>query len=219
MHTFDVNIDNLVNPVVDGLNAMLSRAPAAVFSLLLGILIVRILSRLTRFILGLTAIHPGLRGIIGSVVEIFLWIFFTIRMLDILGFANVIVFFSSSALAIGILLAAGGSTLLSDIIAGIFLARDGDFNIGDEVVAGENETQGIIESMDARRTRLRDKKGILHVIPNAVVERKEWVLIRKSQEISALQRAVKTAKKIRTVALETKAAVVQKKAAARKNAQ
>ena len=50
--------------------------------------------------------------------------------------------------------------------------------VGDEVIVGETPTSGVIESMDARRTRLRDDNGVLHVIPNSVVERKEWILLR-----------------------------------------
>jgi small-conductance mechanosensitive channel len=77
-----------------------------------------------------------------------------------------------------------------------------DFEVGDEVIVGETPTQGVIESLDARRVRLRDKDGILHIIPNSIVERKEWVLVHRRQEMSTLARAVKTARKIKRVALK-----------------
>jgi small-conductance mechanosensitive channel len=219
MTTFNLDATSFSDPIVDGVNRLIPQATSVFFGLLVGILVIRITVRILRFILKLTQIPLGLRGIIASVVQIMLWLMLTIVALKSLGFSDVVTFFSSSALAIGILLAAGGSTLLSDIIAGIFLARDGDFNVGDEVIAGENQTQGIIESMDARRTRIRDKKGVLHIIPNSVVERKEWVLVHKNEELTALVKAVKTAKKFREAALEKRAAVQGKRALIRKNDQ
>jgi small-conductance mechanosensitive channel len=87
-------------------------------------------------------------------------------------------------------MAAGGSTLVSDIVAGIFLARDGDFNVGDEIKAGEEPAiQGIVERLDARRVRIRDTGGILHVLPNSVVERKAWTVIRRRAQVLADARA------------------------------
>jgi len=164
-------------------------------------LLVRIVGRVIKFVLGFTAMQPALRDVLASVAEIALWLFLSIKILELVGFQNIIVFFTGSIAALGLAMAAGGSTLIADIVAGLFLAQDMDFEVGDEVIVGETPTQGIIESMDARRVRLRDKDGVLHVIPNSIVERKEWVLVHRRQEIGALARAVKTAKKIKNVAL------------------
>jgi small conductance mechanosensitive channel len=84
---------------------------------------------------------------------------------------------------VGLALGAGGATLASDILAGIFLAQDKDFNVGDEISAGEKPTEGILESMDMRRIRVRDKDGRLHVIPNSIIERKEWVVLTKKRDL------------------------------------
>jgi small-conductance mechanosensitive channel len=202
MHAFNFTADNLANSIIDWFNMVVQRAPGVIISLLVGILIVRILARLTRFFLSFTTLQKGLRQIISSAIETLLWLLLTILIMQELGFSNILVFFSSSTLAIGILLAAGGSTLLSDLIAGIFLAGDNDFNIGDEVTLGENQTQGIIESMDVRRVRLRDTDGRLHVLPNSLVERKEWVVIHKRREITTLAKATKAAQRLQQVAIE-----------------
>jgi small-conductance mechanosensitive channel len=151
MHTFNIDLTSLADPIIVWLDNVLPRVPLTVLGVLVGILIVRVLIRLTRYFLKLTALPKGLRQITASTIETVLWLFLTIQVLTWLGFGGIIVFFSSSALAIGILLAAGGSTLLADLVAGIFLARDTDFNVGDEVRAGENFVEGVIESMDVRR--------------------------------------------------------------------
>jgi len=202
VQTFSIDTTSLVNPIIAWLNHVLPRVPLVVLGLLVGILLVRLLSRLTRRILKFTALQKGLRQIMGSTIETVLWLLLVVLVFQWLGFSNMLVFLSSSTLAIGILLAAGGSTLLSDLIAGIFLARDTDFNVGDEVMIGENQTQGVIESMDVRRVRLRDIDGQLHVLPNSVVERKEWIVINKRPQTTALAKATTAAKRLREVARE-----------------
>lgn len=195
-----MNIVDLSSPftdhILDGVNRLGPKIPAAFFDLLLGILLIRIITRISKRIMKWVRVPAGLRGVLNSIFESFLWILLVINLLNELGFSGIIYFFSGSIAAIGIAMAAGGSTLVSDIVAGIFLARDTDFNVGDEVEVGETPTRGIIERMDARRIRIRDKKGILHVVPNSVVERKEWIVITRRSEISALARATKVAKNL-----------------------
>ncbi len=172
------------------------------FNLLLGILVIRLIVRGVRLLLKMTHIQTGMRYVITSIVETFLWALLTYTLLKLLGLTDLIYFFTGSIAAIGIAMAAGGSTLISDIVAAIFLARDGDFNVGDEVIAGEGPTQGIIERMDARRTRIRDSDGNLHIIPNAVIERKEWVVVKRRTELGAITRVANSAKRIKAAALE-----------------
>lgn len=224
MHTVELNATNFANPIVDWFNNTLPLIPGALVGLLLGILFVRISVRVIRWFLKLTHIPKGMRQIVTSTIETLLWFLLLILVLQALGFKDILVFFSSSALALGIVLAAGGTTLLSDLVAGIFLARDADFNVGDEIMAGENQVQGVIESMDVRRVRLRDEKGLLHILPNSIVERKEWVVIKKRDEITPLAKVVstaraKTASKLRTVAMETKNAMAERKPRLRKKDQ
>lgn len=201
-----MNLIDLSSPftdhILDGINHLVPRLPGVLFDLLLGIIVIRVMVRLSKLVMKWVRVPAGLRGVINSIFESFLWVLLTINVLSELGYSGIIYFFSGSIAAIGIAMAAGGSTLVSDIVAGIFLARDIDFNVGDEVIVGETPTQGIIERMDARRIRLRDQDGILHVIPNSVVERKEWVLIKRRAEISALARAAKVAKKLGAAARE-----------------
>jgi moderate conductance mechanosensitive channel len=213
-------------PIVGWVNTLLPRLPKVILILLVGILLIRLMTRSLKFIFSITIAHAALRNVLVSIIEIILWILLTVNLLTELGFKDMIVFFTGSIAAVGLAMAAGGSTLVADIIAGIFLAQDPDFDVGDEVIVGETPTQGVVESMDARRTRIRDKDGVLHIIPNSIVERKEWVLVRKSHDQTALARVVNTAnKRIRRAATETrvvvekKTLVTRKRLAVRKNAQ
>ncbi len=162
---------------VDGINNILPKLPKAILALLFGLVLIRIISWIARALISFVRLPKGLKTILYSLIDGLLWIFLIISVLQTLGLGNLALVFSGAIAATGLALGAGGSSLASDILAGIFLSKDRDFNVGDEVIAGEKPTHGIIESMDMRRTRIRGKDGKLHVIPNSLVERKEWVLV------------------------------------------
>jgi small-conductance mechanosensitive channel len=219
MLPFDLNSE-FVDHILGFITVLQKHLLPALFDLLVGMLVIRIIVRITRSMLKLTHMQTGLRYVITSIVEILLWLLLSYVLLIELRLEGVIIFFTGSIAAIGIAMAVGGSTLISDIVAAVFLARDRDFNVGDEVIVGwDPATQGVIESMDARRIRLRDQDGRLHVIPNSVVERKEWVVVTRGGETTAFAKAAKTAKRIGVAALDKRTNLAAKARASRKNEQ
>lgn len=179
MTKLDLQLPNLADPLIEGINNIAPRLPRALVTLLAGYILIKLFSVLARAVLSAFRLPQGLRGILVSLIDALLWIFLIISILQSLGLDRLALIVSGSLAASGLALAMGASSLVADIIAGIFLSRDRDFSVGDEVTAGENTTTGTIESMDMRRTRIRDKNGQLHVIPNSVVERKEWIVLAK----------------------------------------
>jgi small conductance mechanosensitive channel len=77
------------------------------------------------------------------------------------------------ALAIGF----GAQSLVRDVISGFFIILENQYRIGDVIeVAG---VSGLVESLNLRRTVLRDLKGRVHTIPNGEIKvvsnlSKEW---------------------------------------------
>lgn len=175
MSSFTGDVVNRLSALVGDLT---ERLAVAAVVLVVGYLIVRAGTYLVRKLVKVVSMPAGLRGIIISLARVVLWIILVIIILSVLGFSDVIIFFSSSVAVFGLLMAAGGSTLISDVLAGIFLAENKHFAVGDQVQAGENGTEGIIEAMDIRRIEIRAKDGRLHILPNSVVERKEWIVIK-----------------------------------------
>lgn len=167
---------SFTDPLANGISRVLPKIPLAIGALVFGIIIIRILSWIAHVIVGLVRLPRGLKGILVSLIDGALWVFLFIAILQLMGLNNVALAFSGLVASLGLALAFGASTLTSDVLGGIFLAKDRDFAVGDEVIAGD-DTKGVIESMDMRRTRIRDSADHLHVIPNSVVERKEWVLL------------------------------------------
>ncbi|MGB9628076.1 MAG: mechanosensitive ion channel family protein [Thermodesulfobacteriota bacterium] len=77
------------------------------------------------------------------------------------------------ALAIGF----GAQSLVKDVISGFFIILENQYRIGDVIeVAG---VSGLVESLNLRRTVLRDLEGRVHTIPNGEIKvvsnlSKEW---------------------------------------------
>ncbi len=173
----------LTDRITEGITNVAPRIPEAVFAFLFGFVVIRIISWIADLALRLVRFPRGLHGIIHSLIDVLLWIFLIISVLQVLGLTGLALIFSGSIAALGLALGAGASGLASDVLAGVFLAQDRDFTMGDLVRLGEGPTEGIIESMDMRRTRVRDKDGKLHVIPNSVIERKEWVIVTERKNL------------------------------------
>lgn len=65
---------------------------------------------------------------------------------------------------IGVAVGFGAQYLIRDIIGGIFVIIEDQYNVGDVVRIGS--VAGIVEEINLRRTVLRDLDGIVHFIPN-----------------------------------------------------
>ncbi|MBE0416075.1 MAG: mechanosensitive ion channel family protein [Dehalococcoidia bacterium] len=65
---------------------------------------------------------------------------------------------------VGIALGFGAQYLIRDLIAGLFVIIEDQYDVGDVVKLGD--VSGIVEEINLRRTVLRDLDGIMHIIPN-----------------------------------------------------
>ncbi len=65
---------------------------------------------------------------------------------------------------IGIAVGFGAQYLIRDLIGGLFIIVEGQYNVGDVVKIGS--ISGLVEEINLRRTILRDLDGIVHFIPN-----------------------------------------------------
>ena len=68
---------------------------------------------------------------------------------------------------VGLSLGFGSQALVKDIVSGFFLLAEDQFSEGDDVeISGK---RGIVEKMNVRTVYLRDKDGILHLVPNGSI--------------------------------------------------
>lgn len=68
---------------------------------------------------------------------------------------------------LGLAISFGAQTLIKDIIAGIFIILEDQYNVGDRVKILDKE--GTVEQVTPRLTILRDKSGNIVYIPNSQI--------------------------------------------------
>lgn len=103
-----------------------------------------------------------------------LWFSAALITLSILGFGEIAAALGTAAgfVALGVSLAL--KNVLSDTVAGIYLAKDPDFNNGDRVEV--DGVKGDITEVGLRKTRIRLEDGNLRVLNNTDAEKK-WTLL------------------------------------------
>jgi small-conductance mechanosensitive channel len=181
----DLSSNNLVTPVTTNLNRVVHNLPIAIVTLIIGIVVIRILSMVAKWLIGCIRMQKGLKEIIVSLIDTVLAVTLIIVVLQTLGLDNVAFAVTALVAGLGIAIGNGAIPLMTDTIAGVYLGRDRSFSIGDIVRAGEPgeaKAEGEIISMDMRRTRIKDKDGQIHSLPNTVIERHEYILITKKRD-------------------------------------
>jgi moderate conductance mechanosensitive channel len=83
----------------------------------------------------------------------------------------------ASAGVVGLAIGFGAQSLVKDIVAGLFIVVESQYRVGDVIKVAD--VSGTVESINLRRTILRDVDGIVHVIPHGEIRvasnyTKEW---------------------------------------------
>ena len=79
----------------------------------------------------------------------------------------------ASAGIVGVAVGFGAQALVKDFLSGIFMILEDQFGVGDEVDLSTPElvTNGVVESVGLRITRLRDDEGVIWYIRNGEILR------------------------------------------------
>ncbi|MFC2066102.1 mechanosensitive ion channel domain-containing protein [Chloroflexota bacterium] len=107
-----------------------------------------------------------LGGIITSIIGIIIVIVTLFMVLSEVGLD--ITPLLAGAGVVGIAIGFGAQSLVRDVVTGLFILMEDQYNKGDVVkIAG---IAGLVEEVNLRRTVLRDLDGIVHTIPNGEVK-------------------------------------------------
>ncbi len=178
------DITSIFTQLTLDLNSILPKIPVAIITTLVGIVIIRVISWVSAWVLGLAKMPRGLRSILISIIDVLLAIFLIIVVLQSLGLNNLALIISAALAGMGIAFGNGTVSLVADVVSGISLANDKNFSVGDIVIVGKdaNRVQGEVVSMDMRRTRVKTVKGHIYSYPNIAIERDAFVLIAKKRD-------------------------------------
>lgn len=158
----------------------LPKVPVLILIIIIGYLIIQVLYWVLNRALKLSKIPRALIGVIASLSLIIMWVILFAEVARQLGMGSLAVTISGSLAVLALALASGASGLAGDIIAGVFLARDSDFEIGFRIRIGNVE--GIIQKIDIRKIRVVDDKGDIYIFPNTKLDKEGWVIVSQNVE-------------------------------------
>ncbi|WEL23220.1 mechanosensitive ion channel family protein [Candidatus Nanohalovita haloferacivicina] len=104
----------------------------------------------------------------------FMWFWAILMTLSVLGFSGIAASMGTASGFVALGVAFALKDVIADTVAGAYLAQDSDFNSGDRVII--EGTEGVLEDVGLRKTRLRLENGDLWVVDNSTAEKK-WTLI------------------------------------------
>ncbi|TSC93984.1 MAG: small-conductance mechanosensitive channel [Candidatus Berkelbacteria bacterium Athens1014_28] len=169
-------IDRFWQPILN----FLPKLPPVILSLIVGYLIIQLITWLLTRVLKFSKLPKALISVIMSLSLIVMWVALVAELARQLGLNGLAVTISGSLAVIALALATGASSLTSDIISGVFLARDSDFEIGYKIRVGSVE--GIIHNVDIRKIRVIDKDGTVHIFPNNKLDKEGWDVVSREIE-------------------------------------
>jgi small-conductance mechanosensitive channel len=109
------------------------------------------------------------RQFIIAIVLLFLWFGVGLSFLSVVGLEQIAAS-AAGFLALGVSYAL--SSVIADVVAGVYLLRDEDFMPGDEVDIGG--TVGTVQSIELRKTRLTVNEGEDTMVRNNAEIEKKW---------------------------------------------
>ena len=114
--------------------------------------------------------------LLGNLLKYIAAIAFILVTLGVWGVDTAAIVTGSAVLALVIGL--GCQTLISDIVAGIFMLFEGDIKVGDIVVIGG--WRGTVKQIGLRRTKIEDAVGNVNIVNNSSISN----IINNTQELS-----------------------------------
>lgn len=112
------------------------------------------------------------------IVALFLWFGAALTLLKIVGMGEIAASIGTATGFIGLGIAFALKETIADTVAGVYLLRDPDFNIGDRVETAS--VTGDVMRIDLRKTRIRGENDDLIVVSNRDIEKK-WTWMTKSE--------------------------------------
>ncbi len=151
------------------------KIPTIIISLVVGYFIIQIITAVLNRALKFSKMPRALISVIVSLALIVMWVALFAEIARELGLGSLAVTISGSLAVLALALASGASGLAADIISGVFLARDPDFEIGYKIKVGD--VIGIVHSVDIRKIRVVDDAGIIYIFPNAKLDKEGWQVV------------------------------------------
>jgi small-conductance mechanosensitive channel len=155
---------------VDGVAVAIPRLLSGVVFLALAYVTVRIVLTLVRS--SIERIYIGDRELVGdlivTLVAVFLWFGVALTFLKVLGMGDIAASLGTAVGFIALGVSYALSEMIEDTVAGVYLLRDPDFNVGYRVEA--KGVTGTVAAIELRKTRIDTDAGDRVVLANREIE-------------------------------------------------
>lgn len=138
-----------VDRLADALPSLLT----GVVFLFLAVILVKVLIAVLKVVLARTmrGESPVYRQFLTTIVSVFLWFGVGLSTLSVVGLDGIAASLGTAAGFVALGISYATSDMIADAVAGIYLLRDPDFEVGDTVRVDDME--GVVSSIELRKTR------------------------------------------------------------------
>jgi small conductance mechanosensitive channel len=153
------------------------KIPLVLLGLLVGWMIIKFIVWIIRRTMRLARVPKDIIGLAITLIKFILWVVLLGIIASALGLNSLFIYLSGSAAVVAFFLSASIGPTLSNVFSGLFLAGDPDIKVGMTIRTNDGKTEGLIKGVDMRKVRIEDDKGIMHIVPNSIVENGEWIVL------------------------------------------
>ena len=174
--------DSVFNKAVSGnnfVNLLYQKIPALIRSVQI-VTIAVLLSLLLRFIMRKGCARSNRAKTIVNLLESFVkWVIAIVAIMMVLHAWGVdTATLIASAGILTLIVGLGAESLVADIVAGIFMVFEGEFQVGDIVII--NDWRGTVQEIGIRTTKIVDAGGNINIVNNSQIT----TVVNQTQEIS-----------------------------------
>lgn len=165
-------VERTTDDFVDGLEATLPGIVSALLFLVVAYLVVKGILVLVRS--SLDRWYPVEEQLVAdlmvTVLAIFMWFGVGLAFLKIVGLGDIAASLGTAAGFVALGVSYALSDMIEDTVAGVYLLRDPDFNIGDRI--DSDVATGTVAAIELRKCRIDTEDGDRIVVANRDVETK-----------------------------------------------
>jgi len=163
-------LDRTASNFADQAAAALPRILSALVFVVVAYVLVSIILRIVRA--SLDRWYPGEEQLVAdlgvTVVAIFLWFGVALALLKILGMGDVAAGLGTASGFIALGVSYALSDMIEDTVSGIYLLRDPDFNVGDQI--STDKVAGTVLAIELRKSRIETDDGNRVIVANRDIE-------------------------------------------------
>ncbi len=172
----------ILHGIVEGNLKYLTKLPAALVTLAIAYVLLRMGRRLLKGAMTMARIDPAIQSMALSAASFAGWVLAIAAALSVMELNQLSLALGGSVALIAMALATGLNNVTQDLMAGMFLISDKEFTIGQRVKAGGIE--GTLVDLTIRKTKIRDDNGHVHTVPNRNVDGAVYVILNRSEQES-----------------------------------